>query len=107
MMIVLRVLLIIFYYRSLGGVLICLLDVLVQVSIHNPRPSLVSSGKRSGKRSGRAYLTPPSKEKEKRNPLYFKEIPQYEIFSKKTVLSRKISLSLIYRLCQCISCWSN
>ena len=72
----------------------------------------VSSGKRSGKLSGRAYFTPPSKEKRKAEPLVFqRDSAICEIFSKKSVLSRKISrktwLSLIYRWCQCISCWSN
>ena len=76
----------------------------------------VSSGKRSGKLSGRAYFTPPSKEKRKAEPLVFqRDSAICENFSKKSVLSRKISrkctigsvLVCTYCLCQCISCWSN
>ena len=55
----------------------------------------VSSGKRSGKLSGRAYFTPPSKEKRKAEPLVFqRDSAICENFSKKSVLSRKISRKL-------------
>ena len=55
----------------------------------------VSSGKRSGKLSGRAYFTPPSEEKRKAEPLVFqRDSAICENFSKKSVLSRKISRKL-------------
>ena len=82
-----------FYYRSLGGVLIGSLDVLCSGSASIiPVLPPVSSGKRSGKLSGRAYFTPPSKEKRKAEPLVFqRDSAICENFSKKSVLSRKIS----------------
>ena len=55
-----------------------------------PRAVLSFSGKRSGKHSGRAYFTLLSKEKEKRNPLCFKEIPLYaKIFQKYCAFPKK------------------
>ena len=112
MMIVLRVLLIVFYYRSLGGFLIGSLDAFVQVSIHNPEGRPQFYGKTFGKTFGKGILHPFEQRKRKAEPLVFqRDSAICEIFSKKSVLSRKISrktrLSLIYRWCQCISCWSN
>ena len=95
MMIVLRVLLIVFYYRSLGGFLIGSLDAFVQVSIHNPEGRPQFYGKTFGKTFGKGILHPFEQRKRKAEPLVFqRDSAICENFSKILCFPEKIPCSL-------------